>query len=324
MRPATSAIALALAFGAFTGQAQSQALTFEVEGEIMDAVPSGTGFKVKVMGTEINVPSTLPITTPTTSMSASQFFGEYKNRDLPGIGGGKGFIGGTAIVIGTQTGNIIDAESFFTDYHENVVLGGVTAPPENDPTGLYVSGMKILPLPQAGQPGADDRYPGLPFQNEYGFKLKPEIPVGALAAVEGYMDDSGAMRAFLVESDQGELVNATSREVSILRAQCRQRSLTSIELSVSGGAHGLQDNGLPNTRVTIAPDANQPAWVATAPTAALTVDGENPMYYLYSYSFKGTPSARRGCPTKVLVTMPSGITAPATVSAVGETDLRVD
>jgi hypothetical protein len=47
------------------------------------------------------------------------------------------------------------------------------------------------------------------------------------------------------------------------------------------------------------------------------VDAENPLYYLYSYSFKGTPTARQGCPTKVAVTL-------GTATAEGEIDLRID
>lgn len=330
MHTVASAFAIGVALSAFSGAAFAQALTFEVEGKMVSAEPNGSGFTVRVMGTKINVASDLKITTPTGSIAASEFFGpDLKYKDLPGTSGNKGFFGGTAIVLGTQNGETIDATSFFTDYHENVVLGGVTrdpnfnydAPVPGTKPELYVSGMKILPLPQAGQEGADPRYPGLPFQNEYGFKLEKDLPVGALAAVEGYLDEDGAMRAFLVESDQGTLVNAKTREVSVLRAQCRQRSLTNIELSVSGAAHGLDPNGLPNTRATIAPDGSQPAWVATAPTVALTVDGENPMYYLYSYSFKGTPSGRKGCPLAVKVSIPNG-TLPA--YAVGEVDVRVD
>jgi hypothetical protein len=141
--------------------------------------------------------------------------------------------------------------------------------------------------------------------------------VGALAAVEGYMDEGGAMRAFLVETDAGTLVRAGQNEVGVLRAQCRQRSLTSIELSVSGAAHGTAPNGLPNSRVQVKTAAGGVWYGTTIPTAALTVDGENPLYYLYSYSFKGTPTARQGCPTKVAVSL-------GTVTAEGEIDLRID
>jgi hypothetical protein len=318
MRAVTSALTLAIALSAFSGSAYAQALSFEIEGPIRMVEPGGSGFIVEVMGTRINVPANLPVTTPTASMPASEFFGDtYKYKDLPGISGGNGFIGGTAIVLGTQTGGVVDASGFFTDYHENVVLGGVTAPPAGDESGLYVSGMKIIPLARSGEEGYDPRYPGLPFQNEYGFEVTKQLAVGSLAAVEGYMDKDGVMRAFLVETDLGELVRAGQTEVGVLRAQCRQRSLTSIELSVSGAAHGTVPNGLPNSRVQVKTAAGG-VWYGTAiPTAPLTVDGENPLYYLYSYSFKGTPTARQGCPTRVAVSL-------GTASAEGEVDLRVD
>ena len=160
-------------------------------------------------------------------MKASEFFGGYLNKDLPGISDGNGFKGGTAMILGEQTGDTVDAISFFTDYRENVVLGGVTKDPNynyaNPPAGsvpdLYVSGMKIIPLPRKDEAGADPRFPGLPFQNGYGFEVEKELPLGSLTAVEGYLDQSGAMRAFLVETDLGTLVRAGQNEVSVLRAQ---------------------------------------------------------------------------------------------------------
>jgi hypothetical protein len=330
MRAVTSALAVTLstmALSAFPGTAFAQALTFEVEGEITNVTPVGSDFVVKVMGTSVNVPGTLDVNTPTASMKASEFFGGYLNKDLPGISGGNGFKGGTAIVLGVQTGDTVDAVSFFTDYHENVVLGGVTKdpyynyaePPAGSVPDLYVSGMKIIPLPKKGEADSDPRYPGLPFQNEYGFEVKKELPLGSLTAVEGYMDQSGAMRAFLVETDLGTLVRAGQNEGSALRGQCRQRSLTNIELSVSGTAHGTVPNGLPNTRVQITAAPGNAVWYGTTiPSAPLTVDGENPLYYLYSYSFKGTPTQRQGCPLTVAVRLPDGS------SAQGEVDLRID
>src|SRR4051812_47777929 len=132
MRAVTSAFALAMALSAFSGTAFAQALTFEVEGPITSVNPGGSGFVVQVLGTKVNIPAALQVTTPTASMPASDFFGAYLNMDLPGINTGKGFVSGTAIVLGTQTNGVVDATSFFTDYHENLVLGGVTAPPAGD------------------------------------------------------------------------------------------------------------------------------------------------------------------------------------------------
>jgi hypothetical protein len=113
------------------------------------------------------------------------------------------------------------------------------------------------------------------------------------------------------------LARARQNEVGVLRAQCRQRSLTNIELSVSGTAHGTAPNGLPNSRVQVKTATGGVWYGTTIPTAPLTVDGENPLYYLYSYSFKGTPTARQGCPTKVEVSL-------GTAVAQGEVDLRID
>jgi hypothetical protein len=317
MRAVASAFTFAVALSAFSGTALAQALTFEVEGPIGEVNQGGSGYVVKVLGTKVNVPANLQVTTPTGSMPASDFFGTYLNMNLPGISTGKGFIGGTAIVLGDQTGDAIDATSFFTDYHENLVLGGVTAPPAGDESGLYVAGTKIVPLPRNGEAEYDPRYPGLPFQNEYGFEVEKQLPLGSLTAVNGYMDNDGAMRAYLVEVDLGTLVRAGQNEVGVLRAQCRQRSLTNIELSVSGTAHGTAPNGLPNSRVQVKTATGGVWYGTTIPTAPLTVDGENPLYYLYSYSFKGTPTARQGCPTKVEVSL-------GTAVAQGEVDLRID
>ncbi|WP_162937747.1 hypothetical protein [Indioceanicola profundi] len=336
-----AAVVLLLA-SASSAQQLIPPVTVELEGEMVSINKVDGGYNVKVMGSTVFVPSNLPVQTPTASMPASVFFAISDN--LPGIkatqypsGGPVGFLGGTAIVTGTQTYSAdesakITAETFFTDYHENVLLGGVThAPSENPKANLYVGNMPVIPLgkDESDKYEYDSRYPGLPIQNEYGFKVEEDLPIGALTSVEGYMDDDGVMRAFLIEVDAGKLANATKKEVSVLRVQCRQRSNTNIELSVSGAAHGAAENGLGNTHRVRLTSAEGGVWYSTAtgttpPSAALTIDGENAMYYLYSYSFKGTPTGRRGCPTKVTATLLNSGTPVTDATATADVDLRID
>lgn len=214
---AASAFAFSAALAACSGVAFAQdALTVELEGKLLDvdsvnrpadkSCIEDTDFIVKIMGATVIVPNGMAITTPTASMPAYKFF-SCSNRDkhLPGVS--QSFIGGTAIVTGTQDPNtgVVRADSFFTDFHENVLLGGVTKN-LNDSASLYVANMKVIPLLPVTDSGHDPRYPGLPPQNEYGFKVKMPLPVGALTSVEGYMDDSNAMRAFIIEVEDRKSV----------------------------------------------------------------------------------------------------------------------
>ena len=147
-----------------------------------------------------------------------------------------GFLGGTAIVLGTVgLDGIVIAESVFAEPAENVVLGIVTPSLPSDPVGsLRVSGMLVQFL-------NDPRILFDGPKNDLGFEvaLTSVIP-GTAVGIEGYYSvGANTFYAFLLEAVGVPALNP-ALQVSILRAQGRTDRG---ELEVRGGVSGITGTG---------------------------------------------------------------------------------
>jgi hypothetical protein len=117
---------------------------------------------------------------------------------------------------------------------ENVLLGPMT----RGAGGLLVN--KVLVQVIGTDLPADDRLPGEPIQNEFGFAIKAdEIPDHATASVDGYLSgDAGAPAfvgfLFVVDSTVPSLLVTDRPQVSILRAQARNED-SQYRLELRGG-----------------------------------------------------------------------------------------
>lgn len=202
----------------------AQAVEAAIEGPItaIDVVNN----TITVMDIVVSVPPGTPISTPTSSgLSLANLAAAppFPGRSVDG------FLGGTAIINGESLGGVMTASDVFSDLFENVVVGEATDT-DGDPNTLHLLGMLL-------EPSTDPRMPAGTPTNGFGFEIVPStIAAGSLTAAEGYFGDDQVLRWHTLESDGGDLVNAGLTEVSITRAQCRDRG-NSIELEVRGGVH---------------------------------------------------------------------------------------
>lgn len=208
--------AIALVVAALLGPpAYSQVVTplpAEIEGPIdsVRILDNGTAV-MRVMDIRVNIRPGTPITSPTATLTLEQLADPtpLPNRTQAG------FVRGTAIVTGTTSSNgVITADNVFVEPAENVVLGVITA---NDAGTIQLNGMPVSFL-------ADPRIPAVPLKNAFGFEIIPtSVPPGTAASVEGYYAGE-IFNAFLMEVDGGgQLVNPNP-QISILRAQVRERT----------------------------------------------------------------------------------------------------
>jgi hypothetical protein len=279
---ATSALALAA-----PSTASAQAV-LEVEGTLRNLVSDGAGGAIAtVMGVQVAIPAGTPVSTPTASLTVDQLLDPtlLPGRDQPG------FLGGTAIITGTSDlVNGAVAADVFVEPSENVVLGLITGT-------FQIENMPFSML-------QDPRMPALPIMNVFGFEIDPaSLTAGTPAAAEGYysaLDQS--FHAFIIETEGGTLLNAGVTEVSILRAQCRNRNGGEIELEVRGSTHD--------------PATGQVAFTNTAGTvsygsAAVVQDAEDPTFG--SYVFRIRRTGLGACPSQVVASF-SGATASGAVA----------
>jgi hypothetical protein len=216
--------------GALPGFAIAQGLPAEVEGTITDIQPNatGTGVTVTVMGIAVNVDEFVFTSghakTPSEILYSSA---ELLGNPLPGRASVKddmgnpvaGFIGGTAISIGTTTlAGGFQATDLFVEVAENVVLGTVTSVVA---TGYDAYGKATCDISVEGTP--------VIFSTEYrtkfgtaingsGFEVKPcTLFPGDTISIEGYYGDEG-LYIFALESDDADVVNTGVTTVS--RASC--------------------------------------------------------------------------------------------------------
>jgi hypothetical protein len=195
----------------------------EIEGPISAVEDNldGTG-TITVMGMTIQIPATAVITTPTTTLTMAQL---ADPSPLPGRTQA-GFIGGTAIAVGTvDADGQVTAESVFTEPAENVILGVITS---NAPDPLTMNNVPIVLL-------SDSRMPAGPPLNDLGLEIVLDnIPLGTAAAVGGYFDGTN-FQAFSLEAAGAAPADQTPL-VGITRAAGRNGGG---RLEVRGGLSGI-------------------------------------------------------------------------------------
>ncbi len=279
----------------------------ELEGPVSAVVDNGNGTgTITVMGITVQIPSTATIHSPTATLTISQL----ASTDLLPGRSSPGFIGGTGIIIGTTDGVTTTASDVFVEPAENVVVGLITAAgcstADCSAPGdfLHILGSPLVRL-------TDPRMPAEPPANAFGFEIDMRQGglVGSAASVEGYFGQTvPALHYFILELDGGVLANAGLPEVSILRAQCRERD-DGIELQVLGATHD------PATAVVTISNTDSPGEVFGVITAV--TDADNPIFGTYDFELEGNP-AFSTCPTSVTAEI-SGA-----VPAVSDVDVRTD
>jgi hypothetical protein len=223
--------------------------------------------EMRVMDVTVRVLEDATIHSPTATLTLNQV-------DAPPALPGRsqnGFLGGTAIVTGASAAGILYATDVFVEPAENVIVGEATGAVDGDVT---VNNVRAVAL-------TDPRIPAGPPINGFGFEVIPStIPVNSLLAIEGYFAEGtpkGVLHYHTLEADGGTLVRAGTREVSILRAQCRIRGGGRDELEVRGGTHNPAATPVTieisdPTITTPTPAQPEVGWRRLTPTAAPVVD----------------------------------------------------
>ena len=210
--------------------AQATGLPAEVEGKISDILLDDYGNAiVTVMGIDVYVDKIKVFDAGRAKTPSFTFknAGELRGASLPGRASIKdefgvpveGFIGGTAISIGTTTlGSGFVATDLFVEVAENVVLGSVTSV---DSITTNLDGSVTCDISVEGTPvilSTEYRTKfGTPI-NGSGFEVKPCTLVrGDTVSVEGYFGD-GALYIWALESDDADVVQTGVTTVS--RASC--------------------------------------------------------------------------------------------------------
>ena len=224
----------------------AQTVPFGLEGPLQRVLPGQN--TMVVMRARVTIPPGTPISSPTGELTG---IGALLGNPLPGrfqadgITPIPGFLNGTAIINGTidnVTGELV-ATDVFVEPSENVTIGTITeavctnAACVGAGNRIRINGTMMRPL-------LDPRIAAGPVTNEFGFAVNlagltvdPAAgPSGIAAEAEGYFDGR-VFRYFLMSVGAGAapLVNAGT-EVSITRAQCRQRA-GGIELGILGNTH---------------------------------------------------------------------------------------
>ena len=297
LRSTVSAAVLAAAIGAVS-PASAQALLADVsiEGPIQEFLPVAPGEKapdgitdivgaMRVMGAVIKVPATAAIHSPTNDdLTWEQYStGAFPQRSEPG------FLGGTAIVTGDSQGGVMYATDVFSDMSENVIVGEATTSVIDGPAiRATVNNVRLVPLDDPRMPA------GRPI-NGFGFEVNPaDIEPGTLVAVEGYYA-GGQLNYHSFEADGARLVNPTTAEVSVLRAQCRIRGGGRDELEVRGGSKNPA-----NAVIRIQYLNSLGAWVNVNPTVTATADNTvTPAQGLFRYNASNLRFPGGVCPGQI-------------------------
>ena len=336
-----TAIACAISGIVLAQPALALEVPVELEGAIENIVPSTDS--VFVMGIEVNVPRSVPISTPTADINAvAAEVGASVGRpnikplvlmrrfrvdgvdvlpaQLPGRSD-LGFIGGTAIITGTAvlddaTGALlsITADTMFAEPAENVILGGITGvncsvstcdAPGDSLTNL---GRPLLRLD-------DPRMPAVPVTDDFGFGIDLSLVSGPLpSAVEGYYGEDSAFHYHTLAIDVGTTGTALlnqGAEVSIQRAQCDDQG-GELDFEVRGATHD-PSSGLVafNDTATGAPLGD-----VDVETVIDEVTGQPTRFG--TFRFRGTVDdpGGLGCPASITATFVDGggVTAEAPVN----------
>ena len=275
--PHVLTIAMSVLFLNSTLLAQVTPPDAELEGPLL-TVDQATG-ELSVMGIKVVINGNTKIESPSAVLTLDQL---KDTTPLPGRTE-EGFKGGTATVTGTvdpMTG-VVTAATLHVEPAENVVLGVIT---ENVAGKVKVNGLQVEYL-------NDARMPLKAIQNEFGFAVKPEsILVGTPGSIEGYYDGT-LFRAFLLEIDgQAEMVDPNP-QVSILRAQTRDREDGKRDEVKARGAVTMKhaaDNVTTQTVALYRVDNGVDAFLDVVEAERAE---DNPEFAIWTYSGKTPPSS---------------------------------
>ncbi len=251
---------------------------------------------VRVNGILANVPAGTPINSPTVdinALAASQGISNplnlLKGASLPGRTQA-GFQGGTCLCateVDLATG-VVTITDMVLEPAENVVIGGitthncttVTCDPDDDPANeLRINGLLF-------DFNTDDRITSEPPSNR-GFQLDLSAPgslVGTAGEGEGYYgkavngEPERQLHYYLINIEGGTLLNAGIAEVSVSRAQCRDRGDGEIEWEVQGNTHD------PNAGVASVFRASDNTFVGSA---AVSPDADDPAFGTFEFDDRG-------------------------------------
>jgi len=243
----------------------------EIEGPIEDW--DNVNRILRVAGIDVLVSGQTTIVSPTADRRTARdglvlgFNGWFKGPFLPGRSQ-RGFIGGTAIAIGTwdPTGGplgtgIMVADDVFTEPAENVVLGVITSnlcsTPNCDGETDFIRGSNgpvMLPIDDRRMPANDIR-----VDSGFALDLTSADLVGVPYGMEGYYGDRNvatpdganekALHYFILDLTgplDAFLANKDIHEVAVERANCRVGD----ELEIRGAVHSpLEPDGTPSDTV---------------------------------------------------------------------------
>lgn len=237
---------LATAATLLCAPALAQPIGVELEGTINDFVNATS--TLTVMGTQVYVPPTATLHSPTTERTDinHSLNGWFRGFALPGRTR-PGMLGGTAIVLGywDEAANRIVADDVFTEPAENVLIGAITSnwctTPNCDGPGDYIRGNSA----PGGGPGpamtpiTDRRMTAGPLTDEAGFAINVSglnlrgrgfashgyfgtAPVTVPTTTGGTASEN-AFHYFelgLIEPAPELYVNKDQREISVIRTRC--------------------------------------------------------------------------------------------------------
>ena len=302
------------------GMVSAQTVPGFLEGPISEVKP-GAG-TVRVNGVLVTVPPGTPMASPTVDLIAlAAQLGE--NRPLRLLKGDKlagrsqnGFLQGTCLcetVVDLATGEQTMVDMVL-EPAENVVVGSVTAhncvtatcDPDDDPVNeLRISGL-LLDF------NSDQRIQSEPPSNR-GFQLDLSAGgslVGQPAEGEGYFgkaingEPERQLHYYVVAVEGGVLLNAGMPEVSVSRAQCRDRG-DEIEWEVQGSTHD------PNAGVASIFRASDGVFVGSA---AVSPEADDPAFGEFEFDVRGAFAA---CDGEIEVTFNGA-------STIAGVDVRID
>ncbi len=291
-----SSVAVAALLSAVAGVVHAQAvpMPFEIEGPITSVDPALR--TIEVMGITISVPvrtPRIPIVSPTATVTLAQINGAR----MPGRSE-RGFIGGTAIIVGNVLANgTYEAQDVFVEPAENVLRGPLACT-----TPLRIGGQAGCSDGTELRPLTDARMPAGPIKNQFGFAINAAtLTQGTFAAVEGYYSEIDRVIHYHTLEIAGDAELAVQgHQVSVQRANCRIRGGSRDEIEIRGGVtNGTRTALAANTevQVTLAQRGGRTRTISVPVISSLDAPG----FGSYTLQANNLNYPVSGCPATVSV-----------------------
>lgn len=230
---------LAAAFGT------ASAAEFSVEGRLTERTANGTGAIVKCNGMTVNVPSTATVSSPTHNIGIAGLLSDYQ---LPGRSE-PGFIGGTCIIDGENSGMTNTASSVYLEPAENVIVGEVSqsikdpANPDGPPRPFKIRDVEIVLLDESiatGDSATSRLITSKKPRNEVGVEINLDtVEMNDLSSAEGYLGSDGKLYAYVIETTggSGDPANNVLAQATVQRADLTTRNAATFQykLEIRGG-----------------------------------------------------------------------------------------